>query len=200
MSLFKDTYRIETTRLPDYDYSQEGAYYITICTNERKHYFGEILDDKIHLNQIGTIAKDCLKEIPKYFPYAKTDFFVIMPNHIHLILFINDTSVETRFIASKKNQNDESANPIETRFIASKNETGGFAGQNNPMLNNNLSRIIRWYKGRISYESRKIISDFSWQPRFYEHIIRNDTELFRVREYIMNNPLKWSLDKYNIDI
>jgi len=75
-------------------------------------------------------------------------------------------------------------------------EKGGFAGDKNPMINENISHIIRWYKGRCSFEMRKINSDFTWQSRFYDHIIRNEDEYEKISEYIINNIINWEEDKF----
>jgi REP element-mobilizing transposase RayT len=75
---------------------------------------------------------------------------------------------------------------------------GGFAGNKNPMLNDNLSRIVRWYKGWVSFECRNFHSGFTWQTRFYDHIVRDNEELSRIRSYIIDNPLKWKEDKFYI--
>jgi len=74
---------------------------------------------------------------------------------------------------------------------------GGFAGSGNPMINDNISRIVRWFKGRVSFESRKIDSGFEWQSRFHDHIIRDDDSYQNISAYIRNNPLEWSRDKLN---
>ncbi|HNX44188.1 MAG TPA: hypothetical protein PLJ84_01805 [Bacteroidales bacterium] len=79
--------------------------------------------------------------------------------------------------------------------MESETHIGGFAGNKNPMLNNNLSRIVRWYKGRVSFELRKIHAGFAWQSRFYDHIIRDDMSFQRISKYIVNNPSKWADDK-----
>lgn len=73
---------------------------------------------------------------------------------------------------------------------------GGFAGNKNPMINDNISRVVRWYKGRCSFEIRKFHVDFAWQSRFHDHIIRNDAEYQRISEYIINNPKQWANDKF----
>jgi len=76
------------------------------------------------------------------------------------------------------------------------NETGGFAGNKNPMLHQNISRIIRWYKGRCSFEIRKIHADFNWQSRFHDHIIRDARSFETIQNYIANNPANWNKDKF----
>lgn len=76
-------------------------------------------------------------------------------------------------------------------------KTGGITGKNNPMFHENISRIIRWYKGRCAFEIRKIHADFAWQPRFHDHIIRNQETYEKIKNYIINNPQKWNEDTFN---
>jgi hypothetical protein len=76
-------------------------------------------------------------------------------------------------------------------------KTGGITGNRNPMLHQNLSQLIRWYKGHITFKSRKINPDFAWQPRFHDHIVRDEIELNRIRLYIKQNPEKWQFDREN---
>lgn len=102
---FRDKYRIPSTRLQNWDYSENGYYFITICTKERRYYFGEIINNKIQLSEIGKIIQHYWLEIPKHFLFVKLDEFAIMPNHVHGILIIKnnncivpniDPNVETR--------------------------------------------------------------------------------------------------------
>ena len=162
----------------------------------------DTIDEKcaMQLNELGKIAHDIWEEIPNKFPFVELGNFVIMPNHMHGILIINKF-VETRLIASK-NENVENAignAHIETRLIASVHDDdkkGGFSGNNNPMFHENISRIIRWYKGRCSFEMRKIHADFNWQSRFYDHIIRDSRAFDTIQNYIEDNPSKWNKDKF----
>jgi REP element-mobilizing transposase RayT len=222
--LFKNKYRIQTTRLQNWDYGNNAPYFITVCAKNRFHYFGEIENNEMNLNEIGSLAEHFWKEIPIKFPYAKLDDFIVMPNHIHGILFI-EKPVETQFIASNidndfnseetrliaSNSNNDLQN-VETQFIASNidndfnsEETrliaslqGGITKNMNPMLNENISRIIRWYKGRCSFEIRKLNINFDWQPRFHDHIIRDSNSFERIKNYIVNNPYSWETDILNI--
>jgi putative transposase len=102
-------------------------------------------------------------------------------------------SQETQLIASLQDDAD-----VETRFIASLPDKpiGGITGNYNPMLHDNLSKIIRWYKGRTAFESRKINIDFAWQSRFHDHIIRNDESFQKISNYITNNPANWCKDQF----
>jgi putative transposase len=107
----------------------------------------------------------------------------------------NDKMNNSRFIAS--DNNDVNNNNNETRLIASlQGENGGFSGDKNPMLNDNISKIIRWYKGRCSFECRKINPNFAWQSRFHDHIIRNSRSFDNIQHYIEQNPLKWDEDRF----
>ena len=218
---FQNKYRIPSSRLQTWDYGTNGAYFITICTQNREHFFGIVQNGTVQLSEIGKISERLWIEIPNQFPFIELGNFVVMPNHVHGILIINkivSPSVETRFIASN---NIESLDNKETRFIASNkiesnvvddinddvneetrliaslpDKNGGFSGDKNPMLNDTISKIIRWYKGRCSFECRKINSDFGWQSRFYDHIIRNSKSFDIIQNYIFENPMNWEKDKF----
>lgn len=211
---FRNKYRVPSARLQNWDYGANGNYFITICTKEMQHFFGEVVDKQMNLNAVGVLAEEHWIEILKQFPYVELDNFQIMPNHMHGILIIDKSivtaaaAVETRFIASNlddriefiaSNLND--ADSSETRLIASippeKDGIGGFAGENNPMLVDNISRIIRWYKGRCTFEIRKINPNFGWHPRFHDHIIRNSESFERIQNYIEENPVRWEENKFN---
>lgn len=194
---FQNKYRIPSSRLQTWDYGTNGAYFITICTQNREHFFGVVQNGTMQLSETGKIAEQLWIEIPNQFPFIELGNFVVMPNHVHGLLIINkivSPSVETRFIASK---NIESIDNKETRLIASlPNKNGGFSGDKNPMLNDTISKIIRWYKGRCTFECRKINSDFGWQSRFYDHIIRNSKSFDIIQNYIFENPMNWEKDKF----
>lgn len=200
---FKDKYRISSARLQTWDYSLNGSYFITICTQNREHFFGKIVNQEMQLSELGKLAQQFWIEIPIHFPFVELGNFVVMPNHVHGILIINNSTVETRFIASDIASNIESNNEKnfviekETRLIASlRDNIGGICGDKNPMLHDNISKIIRWYKGRCTYESRKMVSIFGWQSRFYDYIIRNSKSFDIIQNYIFENPSKWENDTF----
>ena len=198
MDKFKNKYRIASARLQNWDYGSDGAYFITICTKNREHYFGEILNGEMQLSEIGKLAENHWMDIPKHFPFIELGNFVVMPDHTHGILIIDksDMSSERDVANVSSDISDETDTPmVETRLIASL-PLGGFAGNKNPMLNNNISRIIRWYKGRCSFEIKKIHSDFQWQSRFHDHIIRNAESFENIQNYIATNPENWNKNKY----
>ena len=137
-------------RLKDFDYTLGGYYFITICTKNKAHYFGEIMNEEMKNNDIGKLAYNCIEKIEEIYKTVKIDKFVVMPNHIHMIMIINK---ETE---------------------------------------NSIYRVIKQYKEYIT----KQIKESIWQKSYYDHIIRNEKDYLRIWQYIDENILKWSLDKY----
>ena len=176
---FKNKYRIETTRLQNWDYGWNAAYFITICTHNREHYFGEIADGKIRISEIGEIAEKYWFEIPVHFPFVKLDAFVVMPNHIHGIIIIDKPNIDN----------------VETQNIASLQQSpkNKFGPQSQ-----NLASIVRGYKIGVTKNAKTIKPLWKWQSRYHDHIIRDNDEHQRIKNYIINNPKNWINDKFNI--
>lgn len=156
----------------------------------------------MQLNELGQLANQYWSEIPQHFSFVELGNFVVMPNHVHGILIIDKNAnvpVETRLIASlppaTASLPSQREMPSQTA-IPSQKITGGFAGQKNPMFHENISRIIRWYKGRCSFEMRKIHTVFAWQSRFHDHIIRDAQSFENIQNYISNNPMNWKQDTF----
>jgi len=151
---------------------------VTICTHQRECLLGEIMDGNVELSKIGKIAQECWFEIPKHFGDVQLDEFVVMPNHVYGIIIINQRiSVGTDYNLSLRRQN---------RF--------------RNVIVKSLSYIVAGFKSGVTRKinrSRNISHPLAWQSRFYDHIIRNEAELNRIREYIITNPLKWELDREN---
>lgn len=168
-------------RLPNYDYSDEGEYFVTICVDDRKHHFGEIQNGEMVLSNIGKIVVEIWNEIPNKFENVKLDTYQIMPDHFHAIIII------------KRGRTGNLINQIPTGFKS--------GIKNNPMelTSITLGRIIRWFKGRVKFEAHKIKIGFKWQSRFHDRIIRDEKEFYFISEYIINNPKNWGekiLEKY----
>ena len=200
---YKQKYRISSIRIKDYDYSDNGSYFVTICTENRKSFFGKIANDKMHYYPSGKIASEIWHDIPKYFSDIELANWVVMPNHVHGILTIDKfyrakRDAINRVSTGKNNVlcRDAIYRVSAYRVSAYRVSTGGITGDKNPMLGQSLSRIIRWYKGRTTFEIRKQQPHFSWQTRFYEHVIRNEKEYQEIAYYIDNNPLNWKKDNY----
>lgn len=185
---FRNRYRISSSRAPWWDYG-DGSYFVTICTRNRTYFFGEIIDGEMHASQIGDIAKKHWIEIPDRFPFVHLGEFVIMPNHIHGIVNIHGTYNEA--LDMEKMNMDI---PQIDHTNISKSGQGGITGIYNPMLYQNLSRAIRWFTGRVSYEAHKINPDFNWQGRFDDRIIWDSEEFETKTRYIQRNVLNWKED------
>lgn len=177
-------------RLQGYDYSSAGMYFITICTDQRQCWFGEIAEGEMRLNEYGQIARSHWLKLPRYHPHLQLDAFVVMPNHIHGILALNDNSVGAGFDGNPLDHPDElSAKPAPTNLLAQASRHG-------------IPEIIRGFKtfsARCFNQHRKMRGVPLWQRNYYEHIIRNDASLQLIRQYIHNNPLSWQEDQLNPD-
>lgn len=208
-------------RYQGYDYSQNGFYFITICTKNREMFFGNIKNGKIKLSDIGLIANKFWLEIPNHFPFVILDEYVIMPDHIHGIIKINNNpaNVGTGHCPVLAKKTEKSFPRAEKDFPEKISRTGqcpagkiSRTGQcpvptgEYPVVekakfgsvkSGSLSIIIGSYKSVVTKNVNRKVSNcnFAWQSRFHDRIIRNDEELNRARQYIINNPLKWELDK-----
>ena len=165
----------KSIRLKEYDYSQSGAYFITICTQNRKWLFGNIVEAKDYspvtkmiLNDPGGMVEKCWNEIPKHFPNVELDEFVIMPNHVHGIVVI----VGVQNVEPRRNRYQH-------------------------IIPRSIGSIVRGFKIGVTKRFREKSPEISeWQRNYYEHVIRDDDDLNRVREYIQNNPRNWTTDDY----
>jgi len=166
-------------RLKDFDYSADGAYFITICTKDKQHFFGDIKNDKMILNSIGNVAEKCWQEIPDHFPDSEIGEYVIMPNHAHGIIWIKNGFVGNENFHSLPAENTHLHSPRGAK-------------------SRSLSSIVRGFKiGVTKWCRTNGHENFAWQSSFHDRIIRDELELNRIREYIQNNPLNWVLDEEN---
>ncbi len=194
--LYKNKYRIASTRLKHWDYSSNAAYFVTICTQNKICYFGDVLDDEMRLSEIGIIADKYWREISEHFPFVKLDAFVVMPNHVHGILIIDNdhvNTVETPKLGVSTNGNGENAN---TNGVSTNADDGNAGNLNHKWKPGILGGIINQYKRICTIHARKTNPDFVWQSRFYDHIIRNEKSYLRISEYVINNPFKWQDDEH----
>jgi len=173
---FKQKYRVPSARANWHDYNG-GMYYVTICTKDREHYFGEITDGVMHLSEMGIYAEEQFRNVQQHYLYAKIPSFVVMPNHIHCVVIINNATIEGERRNRWKNK------------IIDKNM------QNVSLHRGKLSTTVGGLKRAISYYAHKNNIDFGWQPRFYDVIIKNDEEMNRIMGYIENNVSNWKFDK-----
>ena len=194
MDKYKNKYRISSTRLQSWNYGWSGAYFVTICTQNREHYLGEFIKGELHLSEIGEIAHKFWLEIPHHFPFVKLAEFVVMPNHVHGIVIIDKPvdghgkTVETPKLGVS------TPTPITTVPANDSNSTRT-AAATQKWKPGTLGVIINQYKRICTINARKIHANFAWQPGFYDHIIRNDKSFNKTQEYIIHNPLNWMNDK-----
>ena len=184
MAKFRNKCRIESTRNPNWDYGLNGAYYITICTKNRKLYFGYIENGEMNLSEIGKIAHQYFSEIPDHFPFVKLGAFVIMPNHVHGIIIIDKKPVETQNFGSLHV-------PLNIPIHQPPKTKNKFGPQSQ-----NLGSIVRGFKTGVKKFATMHKINFTWQPKFHDHIIRNKPEYNRIKKYILNNPANWDDDKF----
>ncbi|MBI4211506.1 MAG: transposase, partial [Deltaproteobacteria bacterium] len=160
-------------RLRDYDYSQNGAYFVTICTHKRECLFGEIVNGEMQLNDIGRVVVDEWLKTPQIRDEIDLDQWVIMPNHFHGIIVINRRGTLQRA-------------PTHEQF--------------GKPTSNSIPTIIRLFKSTVTKrinEFRNTPQQPVWQRNYYEHVIRNEDSLNQIREYIFNNPDQWEFDQEN---
>ena len=176
-SLFRNKYRNETCRLTNHDYSSGGTYFITICTQRMVSYFGNISCRKMDKSESGRIANKIWYELPKHFSFVSLDAFVVMPNHVHGIVIIDPMPIVGTLHATSLQQQPTSAKNEFMSIISPKPGS--------------LATVIRSYKSAVSKNVHLTDPGFSWHPRYYDHLIRSDRELDRIRNYIINNPVMW---------
>jgi putative transposase len=174
-SLFRNKYRIEPCRLKGHDYSKGSRYFITICTQGKTIWFGNILNKQMILSESGQIAKKLWQNLTDHFSFVSLDEYVIMPDHVHGIIVINPLADD-----SVRQQPQPIQHTPINEFMSSISPKPG-----------SLATVIRSYKSAVSKNIHLFDHGFSWQTRYYDHLIRSDAELERIRKYITDNPDKW---------
>ena len=186
MTLYRNKYRIETTRLRGWDYSRDGFYFVTVCVKDRICLLGDVVGGLMKLNEYGKIVNDCWYDLPNHYSNIKLDAFCIMPNHIHCIIEIDNVGAALPIISGSV---DTGFKPVSTTTTppTSIKRHGLFE----------FVRALKTFSARRINELRKSAGKNVWQSRFHDHIIRDDGSLQRIRNYIVNNPKSWDDDKLN---
>jgi putative transposase len=254
VALFRNKYRIGSIRLKSHDYSGNGSYYITICTRRHIPFFGKIKSGKIIHSETGEIARKFWMEIPKHFPFAELDEFIIMPDHMHGIIIIDHkTNFESPVLSveplhatalpppqqqtqppqqqtqpqqQQTQPQQQQTQPQQQQTQPQQQQTQPQQQQTQPQQQQtqfmeychivenkqqpqndhfsiispktgSLGLIIRSYKSAVSKYAHVIDPCFNWQNSYYDHVIRTNTELNRIRKYIRENPTKWIGNSYN---
>lgn len=176
---FKGIYRIQSNRHPNWNYSSAGIYFITICTANKEHYFGEIIDNEMKLSKIGNVVLNEWIKTPELRSDMNIilDEFCIMPNHFHAIIGWGDDCMDvTTTAVDIKQQQNKTPNK--------------FGPQSK-----NLGSVVRGFKSAVKKYATINNIDFAWQSRYHDRIIRNDDEFYRIKNYIYNNPKNWDNDE-----
>ena len=203
-------------RLPGYDYSQAGAYFITICVQNRACLFGEIIDREMRLNDSGLMVHRWYTELENKFPDIQCHEFVCMPNHVHCIvahvygnhvdgnvvvvgadLRVCPDSMSPPIWCNRQSLSGEQTTHEQT--TCEQTTEGEHAGSP-------LHRVVQWFKTMTTNEYIRHVKQDGWPPfkgklwqrNYWEHIIRNEQELIRIRDYIKNNPKNWNLDTLHL--
>lgn len=214
-SYLDNKFRKNSLRLKDFDYSKEGAYFITICVSDHKHVFGEIISQKMTLNNAGKIVHDSWLNVENDYGNVALDEFIVMPNHFHAIIVITADLDNRDFIRQSRLDLDNYRNMI-YHDCGQMNKCRGSIHRTQKKVTKQkasmtrspqliiydfrpvLSKIVRYFKGRTTYIlHRSGFEYFKWQRNYYDHIIRNEKDFLNAREYVFNNPLKWAIDKEN---
>ena len=167
-------------RLPGYDYSQPGSYYATLCTGGKEPLFGQIVEGEMHRNEWGDCVARCWKWLAQQYPYIDLDEWTVMPNHLHGIIVITGCRGASRSALAER------------RVIGD-----GGGSRTAPTKRKTLGRLVGVFKTTSTDDINQLRGTPTrplWQRDFYDHIIRNEDELNKIREYIRTNPLRWASD------
>lgn len=155
-------------RLKEYDYSQPGEYFVTICTKNHECMFGSIENGKMDLNERGRIVDGCWKGIPEHFSHVGLDEYIIMPNHVHGIIIINEIDMNR--------SRGEVTSPLRKQTLG------------------NIAAYFKYQSTKLINESHDTPGAKVWQRNYYDRIIRGEKELQNIQDYIANNVLTWAFE------
>jgi putative transposase len=207
MKKFNNQYRISSARLPHWDYSADGAYFITICTHNRTHFFGKCQEGQMILSTIGAIVQGFWYEIPKHFPFVELGAFVVMPNHIHGILVLLPVETLHCNVSTSDNVPTSDVETLQCNVPTTTNDTetdtkkgdgkSEFYQKISPK-SGSVSTIIRSYKSVCTKHIHQAFPDlnFEWQTRFWDNIVQSETSFNNITQYIINNPQNWDKDRF----
>ncbi len=178
---FQGKYRIPSARASWWNYRDAAAYFITICTKNRQHYFGEIINAEMHFSETGKkVEEEWLKSFELRPDMNLTmDVYQVMPNHFHAIIVIGE------------NEYNKDKSPFDGDLTQKPQNAFGPQSKN-------LASIVGGFKGAVTRFAQILMPEFDWQERFHDHIIRSEEEFIRISNYIVTNPAHWNKDKFNI--
>jgi putative transposase len=192
-----EKYRRRSIRLKGYDYSKPGYYFVTLCTKDRECILGEIASSKMILNEMGKMV-DCIwRELPIYFLFISIGQYIIMPNHFHGIIKIDDQNKDLHNCRGLINQTPTGNQTQKINLPPTSDQIpDDWMMMKNPKIT--LGKIVRYFKAKSAVEIRnKMGNSFCWQRNYHEHIINDENELTHIRKYIQDNPVNWINDEDN---
>lgn len=181
---FVNKYKLKSSRLLNWNYSSSGNYFITICTYNHNHFFGKIDNEKMIMSNRGSIAQQCLTEIPKHFSNTNLDEFVVMPNHIHMLICLNSPDIDNHCVET----HDRASLQIKYQNY--------HFHQLAIKSNQTIPKIINQFKSSVKRICNNQNIYFSWQSRYHDHLVCDQKELSIIKNYIINNPQNWQKDKF----
>ena len=186
---YQGKYRVPTARALWHDYNG-GLYFITICTANKISYFGRVAEGVMQLNPLGQSLQHIIEETPVHHPYASIPMYVIMPNHVHLIIYIRAQDDTELMGENETNNGKDVACRVSTSADRMANDRMRHMAENRGLLSVTVGNI----KSALKRYATKADIEFAWQSRFHDHIIRNEKECNYIADYIEQNPMKWSVD------
>jgi putative transposase len=200
MELDRRKHRRQSHRLRGYDYSLSAPYFVTLCPQNYLCLFGQVTDEQMVLNQQGKMVETWLNELENKFSGVLLDCFQVMPNHLHAIIVIMQDGLDmaARFGIGTDNLDFETAD--QNNGTPQQIKQGGHIG---PPLHPSLGRVVQWFKTMTTNDYMRGVHTRQWKPfkqrlwqrDYFDHIIRNERTLTRVRDYIRDNPVYWMIEK-----
>jgi REP element-mobilizing transposase RayT len=182
--------RRNSIRRAGYDYSRTGAYFVTICVQDQLHLLGAIENGAMICNDAGAMVRKAWQSIPQKFPTTALDEFVVMPNHIHLLLWL-DANVVGAAPRGRPQDDGQARGPAPTEM--------------RPVMKPALPDVMEWFKSLTTANYRHGVYDHNWTPypgklwqrSYFDHIVRTEEALAQIRIYIRENPARWNIDRYH---
>ncbi len=192
-------------RLQEYDYSQPGIYFVTICTEGKECLFGRVEDDKVHLNAFGEMVRKWWLEAEKKFRTIKLDGFIVMPSHIHALIQILPAEARPGPDGAQTVGADAHVRPHDASAVVGADLRVRPRPSPDQGACPSLPRIVQWFKTMSTNEYIRNVKESHWpqfknrlwQRNYYEHVVRNEQDLHEIREYIVYNASKWESDQEN---
>ncbi len=177
-----------SVRVPGYDYTSPGGYFVTVAAYQREKIFGEVENDQMRLNPRGEIVSDCWQAIPRHFSHVELGAFVIMPNHVHGIIVIKDNPV----VVAQHEPPNVVVGATHASPLRQRNKSGPVPGSLGAIIGSFKSAATKGINGKYDSPGMPL-----WQRNYYEHIIRDDRDWQRIHDYIIVNPANWADDEEN---